>query len=158
MAAPTVIARTTPTGYKLPEGFKATIAFSKKPALNIWEVETAPSGMEVTEINTTTQHNIRYVSKYPSYLVANDDITGTAGYDPDVMDDLVSLLGDPTGSFTIHMPDGTTHSYWGFAKSFKFQPLRVGQFPLLTYTLCVTNYDPVNKVEAGVSTVQAAGT
>lgn len=158
MASPPVTARTIPSGYKLPEGFKATIAFSKKPALNIWEVETAPSGMEVQEINTTTQHNIRYVSKYPSYLVANDDITGTAGYDPDVMDDLVSLLGDPTGSFTIHMPDNTSHSYWGFAKSFKFQPLRVAQFPLLSYTLCVTNYDPVNKVEAGVLTTQAAGT
>ena len=158
MAAPPVTARITPTGYKLSEGFKATIAFSKNPGINIWEVETGPAGMEVVEINTTTQHNIRYVSKYPSYLVASDDIVGTAAYDPDVMDALVGMLGDPGGSFTIHMPEGTTHSYWGFLKSFKFQPLRVAQFPLANYAICVTNYDPVNKVEAGVSTVQAAGT
>lgn len=158
MANPTVVPRTIPTGYKLPEGFKITIAFSKKPALNIWEVDGAPSGLEVQEINTTTQHNIRYVSKYPSYLVANDDIVGTAGYDPDAMDDLISLLGDPTGSVTIRMPTNTTHNYWAFLKAWKFGALRVGQFPTGNYGICVTNWDPVNKVECGCYTVQAAGT
>lgn len=163
MANPTVTARTVPTGYKLPEGFKITIAFSRKPALNIWEVEGAPAGMEVAEINTTTQHNVRYVSKYPSYLIANDDIVGSAGYDPDVMDDLVSLLGDAGSSasaacVTIHMPTRATHSYFAFLKAWKFGGLRVGQFPTGNYAICVTNWDTVNKVEAGVYTVQAAGT
>lgn len=158
MASPSVTARTLPTGYKLPEGFKITITFSRKPALNIWEVDGAPAGMEVAEINTTTQHNIRYVSKYPSYLVANDDIVGTAGYDPDVMDDLVSLLGDAGGSVTVRMPSNTQHSYWAFLKAWKFGALRVGQFPTGNYAICVTNWDPTNKVEAGVLTTQAAGT
>lgn len=158
MANPTVVARTTPTGYKLPEGFKITIASSKKPALNIWEVEGSPAGMEVAEINITTQHNIRWVSKWPSALIANDDIVGNAGYDPDVMDDLIGLLGDVGGSYTIRMPDNTTHNYWSFLKSWKFGPLRVGQFPTGSYGICVTNYDPVNRVEAGPYTVQAAGT
>ena len=96
-------------------------------------------------------------------LIANDDIVGSAGYDPDVMDDLVSLLGDAgttsvPACVTIHMPQNTTHSYFAFLKAWKFGGLRVAQFPTGNYGICVTNYDPVNKVEAGVYTVQAAGT
>lgn len=165
MATPEITARTTPSGYKLPEGFKITIAFSLKPALNIWEVEGAPAGVEVAEINTTTQHNVRWVSKNPSALIASDDIVGTAGYDPDVMDDLIGMIGQTvTGNgatascVTIHMPDGTTHNYFAFLKSFKFGALRVGQFPTGSYAICVTNFDPIARVEQGCYTVQAGTT
>lgn len=158
MANPAVTARVVPTGYKLPEGFKITIAFSQRPNIQLWEVEGSPAGFEVAEINTTTQHNVRYVSKYASQLIANDDIVGTCGYDPEAMDHILALVGDRNGSVTIRMPDNTTHNYWGFLKSFKFQPLRVGQFPLANYAITVTNWDPVNKVEAGPYTVGSSGT
>ena len=158
MAAPSVISRTVPTGYKLPEGFKATLAFSLKPAVNIWEVDVAPAGMTATAINTTTQHNTKWDTKWISALVESNDVGGTAGYDPDAMDDLMFLVGAQSGSFTVHMPQNTKYSYWGGALSFTFPPLKSRQFPLVNYTLCVTNWDPVSKVEAGPAVTQAVGT
>lgn len=163
MSLPAVTVRTTPTGYKLPEGFKVTIAFSLNAAINLFETEAEPAGFEVPEINITTQHNVRFVTKWPSALIMNDDITGSAGYDPDVMDNIVSLIGfvivgGTASCVTIRMPDSTTHNYFAFLKSVKFQPLRVAQFPLVNYAVSVTNWDPVGKVEQGVYTVQAGGT
>lgn len=158
MAAPGVTARVLPTGYKLPEGFKAAIAFSLRPQVNIWEVEVAPAGVQVAEINTSTQLNITWMTKWLSALKESKDVAGQAGYDPDAMDDLVFLCGAQSGSFTINAPNGTKFAYWGACKDFTFQAWRAGQFPMLTYANVVTNYDPVNKVEAGPATTQAAGT
>lgn len=158
MAAPSNTSRTVPTGYKLPEGFKTTLAFSLRPAINIWEVDVGPAGLTATAINTTTQHNTKYDTKWVSALVESNDISGTAGYDPDSMDDLMFLVGAQSGSFTVHMPQGTKYAYWGAALSFQFPSLKSRQFPMVNYNLCVTNWDPVNKVEAGPSVTQSAGT
>lgn len=158
MAAPAVTPRTVPTGYKLPEGFKVTVAFSLRPAINIWEVEAGPVGMKATKIDTTTQHNIKWHTFWLSALVEPNDVSGTAGYDPDAMDDLIFLCGAQAGSFTINMPQNTKYAYWGGVLEFNFPTLKVGQFPMLGYTLVHTAWDPVLRVEAGPAVTQAAGT
>lgn len=158
MAAPTVTARTMPTGYKLPEGFKVFIAFSLRPAINLFEGEAAPAGMSATKIDTTTQHNTKWSTFWMSAIVDPADVSGQAGYDPDAMDDFIFLCGAQSGSWTVHMPQNTKYAYWGGLLSLQFQPLRPKQFPMVNYTACNTNWDPVTKTEAGPSTTQAAGT
>ena len=158
MAAPGTTARTLPTGYKLPEGFKAAIAYSLRVAINIWEVEVTPAGIMVPEIDTSTQHNITWKTKWISAWKESKPVAGTAGYDPDAMDDIVFLVGAQTGSFTVHAPQNTKYNYWGGMNDVTFQPWRAGQFPLLTYSNVVTNWDPTNRVEAGPAVVQAVGT
>lgn len=158
MAAPSVTARTVPTGYKLPEGFKIAIAYSLRPALNIWEVEGGPAGMQSQKIDTSTQHNTKWHTFWLSALIEAQDVSGTAGYDPDAMDDLIFLCGAQAGSWTVHMPQNTKYAYWGGCLSFNFPSLRAGQFPMLNYTNVVTNWDPVNRIEAGPAVTQAVGT
>lgn len=158
MAAPSVTNRTAPTGYKLPEGFKITIAFSLRPGVDIWEVEGHPAGGTAEKINTTTQHNTKWETFWISALVTPQDVSGSAGYDPDAMDDLIFLLGAQSGSWTVHMPQNTKYAYWGGITNFTFQPLRPRQFPMLNYTAANTNWDPDNQVEAGPAVTQAAGT
>jgi hypothetical protein len=158
MANPSVIARTIPTGYKLPEGFKATIAFSLKPALNIWEVDVPLPGAEATVINTTTQFNTKWQTKWLSALVDSAEVSGVAGWDPDSYDDLIFLTGAQGGSWSAHLPEGTTVNCWGGLRAFQPQPMKSGQFPTINFTLINTNWDPTLRVEAGMYIVQAPGT
>jgi hypothetical protein len=74
------------------------------------------------------------------------------------MDDIIFLVGAQTGSFTVHAPQNTKYNYWGGMNDITFQPWRAGQFPLLNYSNVVTNWDHVNRVEAGPDVVQASGT
>lgn len=158
MAAPAVTPRTVPTGYLLPEGFKIAIAFSLRPAVNIWEVEGGPVGMASAKIDITTQHATKWIHFWLSALVEPGEVGGSAGYDPDAMDDLIFLCGAQAGSFTVHMPQNTKYAYWGGVLSFDFQPLRPRQFPMVNYRLVHTAWDPTNRVEAGPSVTPAAGT
>lgn len=158
MAAPVVTARVLPTGYKLPEGFKAAVAYSLRPGINIWETEVGPAGLGVPEIDTSTQLSTTWRTKWISALKESKPVAGTAGYDPDAMDDLVFLCGAQSGSFTVHAPQNTKYIYWGAMNDITFQTWKAGQFPLLSYSNVVTNWDPVNRVEAGPVTTQAAGT
>lgn len=158
MAAPSVTARTLPVGYKLPEGFKAAIAPSLRPGINFWETELAPAGAGVPEIDTSTQHNITWRTKWISALKESKPIPVVAGYDPDEMDNMIFLLGAQSGSFTIHAPQNTKYAYWGAMSDLTFQPWRAGQFPLANMAWTVTNYDTANRVEAGPAVTAAAGT
>lgn len=158
MAPPAVIARTLPTGYKLPEGFKTTIAFSLKPGLNMWEVDVPLPGAEATVIDTTTQLNTKWRTKWLSALVDSNEVSGSAGYDPSFYDDYVFLTGAQSGSWTAHTPTNATINCFGGLKSFVPQPVKFATFPLLNFTLVNTNWDPVNKVEQGIYVVPSAGT
>jgi hypothetical protein len=158
MAAPPVIVRILPTAYKLPEGFKTTIAFSLKPGVNLWEVDVPLPGADSTVIDTTTQLNIKWHTKWLSALVDSPEVSGTAAYDPSFYDDFIFLTGAQAGSWTVHTSTNTTVSCWGGLKSFVPQPHKHSTFPLMNFTVINTNYDPVNRVEAGVSTVPSVGT
>lgn len=158
MASPSVTARTLPSGYKLPEGHKAFLAFSLRASLSIWEAEIGPLGFGASKIDTTTQINTKWDTFWMSNLLTPQDQSGNAGYDPDEMDNLIVLCGAQGGSFTVHMPQNTKYSYWGGLLAVNFQPLRPKQFPLINYTVVNTNWDPTNRVEAGPAVTGAAGT
>lgn len=157
--APPVTARTTPTGYMLPEGHRATIAFSKKPAVQFWEMTTRPAGLSVVEIITTTQFNNRYHTSRAGHLIKVKDITGQAAYDPDFLTDIIGMLGDDVGAgVTVHNPDNSAYSYWGFLKDVEFQEFKEGQFPTLNYTVCITNWNTTTRAEEGPLVTPSSGT
>ncbi len=151
MAAPTPTARTLPTGYKMPEGFKSLITFSGKPGINIWEMEVKPPGVESGDpINTTTQHNIRWRTFALPYLLTLMPLTIKFAYDPDVLlTDILTLCGDDGQVITVLYPENTTICFWGGMSKAEFDNLKEKEFPTGTMTVVPTNWDKSNKVEAG---------
>lgn len=158
MAAPTITARTTPTGFELPEGYRVTIAFAAKPAVQLWEKSVKPFGIDGGDpIDFTTQHNTDVMTQRPPHLKKITEITFTAGYDPDAMTDLMAMVNNED-SITVHYPENSTHSFFGWLQKAEFSEMKVKEMPLGTFTVAVSNWDPVNKVEQKPVFTPAAGT
>lgn len=158
--APPVTSATEPTGYRIPEGYRAVFAFSKYPGVQLWCMTTRPAGLSAVEIITTTQWNDRFHTVRAGKLIRVKDISGQAAYDPDCMNDLINMTGDDLNSaVTIHLPrTGSSYSYWAWLKDIEFQELREGQFPMVNYTITISNYNTNNAQEEGPRVVLATGT
>jgi hypothetical protein len=158
MASPPVTARTTPTGYKLPEGFRITHAFSNNPSVQIWEKTVKPPGIKGGElIDTTTQLNLVWGTMNPRYLKRSTPVSIKFAYDPDCIPELLAMVNQNQG-ITDHFPDNASISYWGAITDIEFDALEEGKLPEGTCTIGVTNFDPTNLVEAGPLFVPASGT
>lgn len=158
MAAPSTTARQNPPGIKLPDGFSSKIAFSRDPDLDVWERTVKPSGTDGGEpIDVTTMHNTTWRTKRPRSLKDKSNITVEAGVDPSAFDQLDELVNEE-GSITQIFPDGGTESVWGFLKSWEPSNFTEGEMPTVTLEIVVTNWDPVNRVEAGPARVEVTGT
>lgn len=159
MAAPTPTPRQTPTGWKMPDGFKSYITFAKQPAINLWEREIEPPGFDANgSIDTTTMFNTRWRTKAAKHLITMDDASGQFAYDPDVLTNVAALIGDEQVT-TYTWPDHTTMACYGFLDKWKPAGLREGEFPLAAGTIVVINADPTsNYAEQGPVITQAAGT
>ncbi len=158
MAAPTPVVRQIPTGYKMPDGYKALVTLQNLPAINIWEKEVTPPGLDGgPKIDTTTMHNVKYRTSAPRALVTVDDGAANCAYDPDVLADILVQINVPQ-SITFRYQDGTTYCMWGFLGNFKPQGLVEGQMPMAQATFASTNWDFANKVEAGPVLTPASGT
>lgn len=158
MAAPTQTSRTTPTGFKMPEGFKATYAFATQPAVKFWEDVVTPIGYDGGEaINTTTQHNVEVDTKDFSKLYEITDGEIEAAYDPDVISVIRSMI-NRKDSVTLWMPDGSNWCFYGGLTMFKGDPFERRKFPKAKIKIVVTNWDPVNNIEVLPVFIAAAGT
>lgn len=163
MAAPSVTARVTPTGFKMPDGYQSTIAFANQPNIQFWEMTVKPPAIEGGDaIKTTTMHNARWRTSDAKKLVELGEVTGSAMYDPDVIGatdnaGLRSLI-NANQAITIHFPDLSTLAFFGFLGKVEFGELKEGEPPTLTYTIHPTCWDPVNFVEAGPVFTAASGT
>lgn len=152
MAAPTPTPRTLPTGWKMPEGFRSLITFSGKPALNIWEIETKPPGIESGEpINTTTQHNINWRTFWLPFLKTLMPVTVKFAYDPDViLTDIYYLCGRNDQTLTFLFPENSTIAFFGGMQKAEFDNLKEKEFPTGTMTIVPTLTDTTsNNAEAG---------
>jgi hypothetical protein len=160
MAAPTPTTRTTPTGYKVPEGYQSLVTFSSFPSLNIWEIENKPPAIEVGDpINTTTQHNVTWRTMYLPRLKTLDTITIKFAFDPDIIfTNLLSLIGDNSQTITFTYPQNAILCFYGGLQKVEFDVFKEKEFPTGTMTVVPTNWDSVNKVEAGPVMTPAAGT
>lgn len=159
MAAPTPHARVIPTGYKLPDGFRATITLANKTNIQLWEREVTPPGIDGgPKIDTTTMLNTTYRTYHPQSLITVDDGAGNVAYDPDVLGDILANI-NVIQSITYTFRDGTTETVWGHLQSFKPSALAIGQMPMASIAIATDNVDPTASfAESGPAFGYAPGT
>lgn len=158
MAAPAITARSDPSGIKLDDGYRCLYAFAANPTLSLWEKTVQPPGIDTGDsIDTTTMHNDRWRTAQSRALLTLTPMQSVCAYDPAIYTQLEALAG-VEGAITIHYPDGSTVSFFGYFQKADFAPLEEGKQAEATVTIVPTNFDPVAKVEAGPLVVSAVGT
>lgn len=157
MAAPPITNRIIPTAVRLDVGYQTVIAFASAPGLAIWEKTVQPPAMDGGDaIDTTTQLNCAYDTMAPQRLQKFDDIVVVAGYSTHAIPILNGLINFPD-SVTIAYPDGSAWAFWAYLKKAESSALEKGQFPDITLTITITNWDPIHCVEAGPTFQQGTG-
>lgn len=161
MAAPVPTPRTDPTGasvIKLRDGFSSKITFSRYPAVAFWEKQVKPPGIDGGEkIPQSTMFNVLWETFAPQSLLTLTDATCKAAYDPAVLTTLLSM-GNQEDTVTITFRDQSTYCFYGYLQKFEADELVKGTQPEATITVVCTNWDYVNKVEAGPVLTSVAGT
>lgn len=157
-AAPTPSARVVPTGFKMPDGYRTLIVLSGFTNIQFWEKQVQPPGLEVGGIDTTTMLNNAVRTKRPKSLYTVTDITVKAGFDPDVIANIITLVGRVV-TVTIWYPDGSSFCYFGFISKWQPDTFEEGKFPECAVTIEAANEDPNNSyVEAIPVFTAASGT
>lgn len=163
--APTPTARQDPGGIMLENGYQALITHSLDPDLSIWEIEVGSAGIDGGEpIDTTTQHNDVYRTRAPRALKSYEPFDVKFAYEAGVqksqIESLINLRrsGATAAVVTETMPDGTTLCYYAYYQKVVFDPKVEGELPTGTLTVVPTNFDPINRVEAGPVLAEVEGT
>lgn len=157
MAAPTPTARGTPAGIKMKDGYSTKITFARYPTIEFWEKIVGLVGIDNGEpIDQTTMHTTRYRQMAPRQLLTLTPFDIDVAYDPDITK-VIDIIGKED-TVTETNPDGTTIAYYAFAQKWSPKPREEGKQPEATLTIVPTNWDPVNKVEAGPAIASVTGT
>lgn len=158
MAAPTPVALGTPSGIKLKDGYSTRIAFSLNASIELWIKTVTPPPLDGGDpIDQTTMHNLLWRTKAPRSLIDTGVMAVKCAYDPNVYSSLQALLNSP-GTVTVQFPDGSTVSFFAYLSKAEPQEVSDGSQPEINITVVPTNFDPVNKVEAGPYVVSVTGT
>lgn len=148
MGAPAHTARVTPVGIKLKDGFSTTVAFAADPNVSFWEKTVKPPGLDGGDaIEQTTMHNVRLRTMASRSLSTMTPMNLTAAYDPAVYTQILALI-NVEGSITVHFPDGSRLSFFGFLQSFETQDMSEGEQPEADIVVTPTNVDPADGTEA----------
>jgi len=138
-----MVARGTPTGTMLNNGYQSLVAFTENATLGVWEKEVTPPGLDSGDkIDVTTMHNTTYKTFVHQALVEVTDSGMTCAYDPGQLSALVTLLTDASNTnqlISYHYPDGSSWDVYGFLKSFTPETLSNGTQPQATVTIVHTN-------------------
>lgn len=147
MAAPAHTTLVMPTGIKIPDGFRTTVAFARKSPVNLWWKDVKPPGMDGGgPIDTTTMLNNVVRTKEAKQLKTLLGITANAAYDPSVLSDMYNLV-NRNGSITCWLPDGSYCDFYGYLDKFVPGDNKEGEMPLAACTIEVTNWDPISRIE-----------
>jgi hypothetical protein len=158
MAAPTPVALGTPTGVKLKDGYSSRVAFSLNASIELWIKSYTPPPMDGGDpIDQTTMHNLVYRTKAPRGLIDSGMATLRCAYDPNCYSSLLALI-NREGTITYWFGDASNVSFYGYMNKFEPQELTEGSQPEATVSIVQTNWDNVNKVEAGPYIVSTTGT
>ena len=158
MAAPADTTRTTPNGKFLESGHSTKVAFSRDPDIALWEKSVTPPGIDGgDEIEITTMFNatVRTFASQPLYMLS--EFKFTCSYDPDVYAAVIQLINQE-GAITVHYPDGSKLTFYGYMKNFEPGENTREDQPEADVTVMPTNWDPVNRVEVGPVLTPIAGT
>ena|SRR3990167_6256429 len=159
MANPVTTVRTAPPGVYLKDGFPTKVAFNRLPAALFWEMEVQPPGVEGGDpINTSTMHNTSWRTMQAKALKTLTPFTVVCAYDPKFYDQVVNTLVNDDGSITCRFADGSTLDFFGFLQNFTPQSAKEGEMPTANLTIVPTNFDSVNRVEAGPVLTEVTGT
>ena len=158
MAAPVPHSLGTPAGIKLDNGHATRIVFDHAPTASLWEKQVKPPGLDGGDpIDTTTMRNTTYRTMAPRSLLTLTEMTTTCAYDPNAYNQLVGLINVRT-TVTVIFPEGSTLAFFGYLQKFEINDHSEGEQPEATVTIVPTNFDHVNKVEAGPVLTAVAGT
>ncbi len=158
MAAPTITSRATPTGWKMPDGYRTEVSILGTTNVSFWEKQVKPPGIDGGEaIDTTTMFNDAWRTKHPRSLKTLEPIQIMAAFDPDVYAQIFLLINKNT-SITVHLPDNSTISFYGAMIKFEPSEFKEGEEPTCAVTIVPTNWDPVNFLEVGPVFTAATGT
>jgi len=147
MAAPTPSARGTPLGKQLIRGFRSKITFSGHVNVSIWEIEVKPPGVDGgAAIDLSTMWNDKLRTKAPGELVELTDVSGKAGYRSEYLADILSLVNKEV-TITILWPDNKGICFYGSLTKFEPDPHKERTMPTASFTVIVTNRDPVAGTE-----------
>lgn len=147
-----------PAGITLKDGYQTLITIAADPDISFWEKTVQPPGLDGGDpIDTTTMHNSTWRTLSPRALITLTECTLTVAYDPDAYNQIQDVLNTET-TFTVTFPDGSTLAFFGFLRLFEPQSAEEGAQPEANITIQPTNYDPVNKVEAGPVLFDVEGT
>lgn len=151
-------ARSTPVGVRLDDGFSTLIAFAADPDISLWEKTVKPPGLDGGEaVQTSTMHNVTYRTTAPRQLKTLTPCTMTVAYDPQVYDQIISLINVET-TITCHFADGSTLDFYGFLQNFEPGECAEGAQPEATCTITPTNVVPGTSTEASFNYKTASGT
>lgn len=158
MAAPVAVARTTPGGILIPDGYQSLFTFNDDPDIVIYEVGMTPGGYDVGEpINITNQHNVNWRTMFVRRLVTLTPFTVRGYYDPLIYTQLLTRIQNRNQQFTQKWYDGSTLAFWGGITNAQFSELVEGTAPEVTITITPTNRDN-SGAEQGPVLVEVSGT
>lgn len=141
MAAPSPVARQTPTGIPLADGFSTLITVNANPDISFWEKDVTPPGLDGGDpIETTTMHQTKWRTFFPRQLQTLTPVTTTVAYDPNVFAELTAIL-NINQVFTVTHPDGSTVAFWGMLQTYEPGTNAEGEQPEATITITPTNMD-----------------
>lgn len=158
-AAGTRVSPASATQIDLKDGYRTVILLDpSNPNLMLWERVVPPPGLEGGDpIDTTTMHNATYRTFHPRALITLTPITVVGGYDPQVYSEFISLI-NVVKEINIEFPDLSVMAFWGYTQSFTPQDHVEGDYPTANVVVVPTNWDNVNKVEAGPAYTDVTGT
>lgn len=158
MAAPTPTARVLPDGRLLQGGFKSLITLARDTNIKFWEKTVQPPSLDGGEpIDFSTMHNTRYHTKAPRSLIDMGPVVAVCEYDPKVYDEIRESINEPT-TVTVLWKDGSTLAFYGWLQKFETAAMEEGAAPEATVTICPSNWDYVNDVEAAPVLTEVSGT
>ncbi len=165
MAAPTPSAKpTSPTGFKMPDGYRTLVVSKNHPLLQIWIQSIKPGGVDGGEkINTTTMYNNAWRTFAARSLRTKEDTVMKGAFDPDILrsgdaNNINAAINDPNDTITEFYPDGSSQCFYGYYQKMGAPEFKEGEFPVAEFTIVATNWDGQNQVEAGPFFTAATGT
>lgn len=136
-----MVARQTPTGAFLRDGYQTLIAFTDDPDVSLWEKQVQPPGIDGGDaIEITTMHNTNWRTMFARSLKTMTEANFTSAYDPQVYTQILSLI-NVNQLITVHFPDASTLDFWGYLQTFEPGDHEEGEQPEAECTITPTNYN-----------------
>ena len=141
MAAPTPVARGTPAGAAIQDGFSTTVSFTGYTSISFWEVTVQPPGIDGGDaVNTTTMLNGTWRTMAPRQLKTLTEAKCNGAYNDTLYTSIVAMINDLV-EITVAFPNGKALTFWGYLKSFEPGEIQEDEQPRADFVIQPTNFD-----------------